>query len=122
MSINDDLALVLTLASMTEDRAPNEQRAMLAVALRLDLDRGAFVVGNRELQRPRWVRHVAATYDPSDGKPVGPTKSQAEQYARLTERWSLCDECGYPMGAHYADDRCPTLAIDQFRLDQALAR
>ncbi|HVJ95347.1 MAG TPA: hypothetical protein VNC41_00790 [Acidimicrobiia bacterium] len=93
---------VLRVACLTEDRAPDEQRAMLAVALRLDLDFGAFVTGNRELRHPCLVALVEDTYQPT-GARVTLTSAQREQYGRLAERWEKCDECGWPRGMHPAD-------------------
>lgn len=122
MTVESDLGLVIDVACLIEDRAPDEQRAMLATALRLDCELGAFTVGNRWLQRPRYVRRVIATYNPAEGKPAGLSKQQLVRYRTLAGRWALCDECGYPMGGHYEGDKCPTLASDVDTLNAALER
>lgn len=46
MSALDDLASVVELACLTEDRTDGEQRALLRVARRIDQDTNANVVGN----------------------------------------------------------------------------
>lgn len=106
------LTEVLSIACLTEDRAPGEQRAMLDLALILDMGRGAFLHNNRELYPPTLVAHVEATYDPGKGvRQVSLTKAQREKYARLLERWARCDRCGWPAGMHYGNDdpklNCP---------------
>ncbi len=50
MSRLDRLSIVLDVACLTVDRSPVEQRAMLALALRVDLDRGAFTMTNHHLR------------------------------------------------------------------------
>jgi predicted TIM-barrel fold metal-dependent hydrolase len=81
---------------------------MLDLALIIDLGRGAFSTSNQHLAPPTMVAHVEATYDPSLGKPVSLTKAQREKYNRLRERWTACEQCGYPMGIHYGNED-PTL-------------
>lgn len=126
MTASNELGIVIKLACLTEDRAPDEQRAMLAVALRLDTELGEFVGTNRELQMPRYVGWVQNTYSPSEGKRVDLTKSQREKYDRLLERWAMCPTCNWPMGAHGLtnDDRprCPDLPGVLERLRAAVQR
>lgn len=118
MTNTDQLVTVLEVACLTEDRSPGEQRALLALALRLDSDRGAWMAHNPDLAPPTLVAHVEATYDPSSGKPVSLTAAQREKYNRLCARWSRCRACSLPMGMHYADDVCPR-ADDYFLLHRA---
>lgn len=105
MRREDELALVVRVACETEDRDPDEQRAMLAVALWVDLERGAFVTGNRP-QPPSLVALVEETYDPSEGRRVHLTAGDRARYERLRARWEPCERCGAPAGTHPADG-CP---------------
>ena len=113
------LTEVLSVACLTEDRAPGEQRAMLDLALIIDLGRGAFMYRNHDLYPPTMVAHVEATYDPgslSGNRRVSLSKAQREKYNRLLKRWSRCEQCGWPMGIHYGNDHvsnCPR-ADDEF--------
>lgn len=119
---NDALGLVIDLACLTEDRAPDEQRAMIEVALRLDCDLGAFTVTNRErMQAPRYLKRVCGTYNPSEGRTVRPTTQEARRYETLDQRWRLCTECKLPMGGH-GPDRCPDRPIDITTLRAAVER
>lgn len=53
MTIAADLATVLALAVLTEDRAPVEQKAMERTAARLDADRNRFTSTNRRYDRSK---------------------------------------------------------------------
>lgn len=110
MNARDNLVTVLEVACLTADRSPEEQRALLAVALRLDLERGAFVQANyrngAKPDGPRLMARVEGSYEP-DGPRVKPTKAQLDQWTRLMERWYPCPVCSEPMGAHGLNDRCP---------------
>jgi hypothetical protein len=104
----DDLATVIDLACLTEDRDPGEQRALLALALDADMDRGAFLSSNADPRPPTLVTHVEASYNPPDGgRMASLTKAQREKYGRLVERWAMCTRCGWPQGIHHADNACP---------------
>lgn len=98
------LTRVLEVAALTEDRAPDEQRAMLNLALVIDMGRGAFVNTNHDLLPPTMVAHVEATYSPSSGRHIGLTTQQREKYERLRESWTPCSECGWPNGTHFGND------------------
>jgi hypothetical protein len=86
VSQSDELAAVVELACQTADRSPKEQRALLATALRLDLNRSAFVVTNHDPVRPYLFQLADETYNP-DGKPVKPSKQQTEKLARRVAEW-----------------------------------
>jgi hypothetical protein len=120
----DALALVVDVACLTEDRAPEEQRAMLAIALHVDCERGSIrqVAVEPEMQRPRLMLRVMQSYDPGDGKRVEPTKAQQERLLSLYDQWKLCPDCELPRGAHNVDGVCPTLPLDVKRLREAVAR
>lgn len=100
----DDEALVLEVACLVEDRAPEEQRAMLATALRIDAERSAFVSANYRGDRlpikPYLTARVEGTYEPSEGKRVALSVAQLQRWERMMARWNPCDECGAPVGAH----------------------
>lgn len=106
MSTLDDQVEVLRVACLTEDRAPAEQRAMLAQALALDSERGAFVSanfrGDRSPVPPTLVELVRQTYQ-TEGRRVDLTKQQQGLYKRLDEKWYVCSSCGAPRGMHPAD-------------------
>lgn len=108
--MNGDEALerVIRLACLTEDRAGDEQRALLDVALGLDRRRGRFTTTNPNPVPPVLVYLVENTYDPSEGRRVKLDRAQRRQHDRLIAKWATCPKCGIPMGAHGADDdRCP---------------
>lgn len=102
MSRDDELALVLEVACQVEDRAPEEQRAMLGLALRLDVKRGRFTVTNHAPRRPELVYRVMESCALS---PMF-TKAQQQRFNRLTKAWEPCPDCKEPLGAHTADG-CP---------------
>ena len=109
MSHRDNLVTVLEVACLTADRSPEEQRAMLAVALKLDIERGAFVQanyrGNLTPVAPCLVKMVTDTSEPSAA--VVLTVGQSSQYARLQAKWRPCEKCSEPLGAHGLNNRCP---------------
>jgi hypothetical protein len=110
MTRQSDSVTVLLLACETNDRAPDEQRAVLNEALRLDMERGAFRYWRDADDAPippTLVAHAEATYEPSFGRVVSLTSADRIRYERLLDRWARCEECGYPEGAHYADGACP---------------
>lgn len=107
MSELDRLGTVLDVACQTEDRTGAEQRAMLDLALRVDLDRGKFTTTNPKPAPPEYVARVVATWHPSAGRRVALTRAQLEQYRSLAGRWVTCPTCRCPMGAHYENERCP---------------
>lgn len=107
MKRREEEEAVLLVACLTEDRAPDEQRAMLAMALRLDKDWGEFTNMNTDRRSPCLTRLVEATYDPSEGRHVSLTSQQRGDLDRLEAKWQACERCGNPVGVHYADDRCP---------------
>lgn len=111
MNKTDVLVKVLEVACLTEDRSGDEQRAMLALALELDKERGAFVLTNYYPAPPTLVAHVEATRSLVDNdRPVSLTAQQRAQYDALRARWVPCGKCGWPEGMHYADDWCPHTA------------
>ena len=100
MSALSDLATVVELACLTEDRGPDEQRALLAVALGVDKDRGRFTVTNHDPRPPTLVPLV------KEGQLVGLTMAQAQAYNRLVAKWKPCSTCQQPLGAHPLEG-CP---------------
>lgn len=97
----DQEALVVLLACQTNDRTPDEQRALLAVASRLDAERGAFTTTNvGHAKPPTLYPEVLDTYDPSEGRRVMPTRQQIEAHERRAAKWVPCSSCGYPAGLH----------------------
>lgn len=110
MSRSDELVVtVLDVACLTEDRTPAEQRAMLAVALRLDKERGLFSGTNPKPLMPCLVAHVRLTYNPSEGKRVDLSPAERRQHETLLAKWEACESCGEPVGAHPAQG-CPRSA------------
>jgi hypothetical protein len=85
----DELALVIELACQTADRSPQEQRALLATALRVDVQRSRLVIGNPNPVRPYLFEQAVETYDPDGGKPVRPAKGQL---AKLNRRHATFDD------------------------------
>ena len=112
MTRREQLATVIDVACYTEDRTPSEQRALLDLALQVDMERGAFVTGNGGLAPPTLVSHVEATYEPSTGRRITLTTQQRKQYDALLRRWRICDECGWPHGAHPLDG-CPRYVTNE---------
>lgn len=126
MTKNQALGVVLRVACMTEDRDSEEQRALIDTALALDAEMSAFVGTNTELQAPRYVRMVAATYEPSAGRRVRLTAAQSKRYAAIEAGWKMCRACHYPMGAHGLTEngkpRCVDNPHDKQRLTEAMQR
>ena len=54
MTVHDNLAAVVRLACLTEDRTDGEQRALIEVAWRLDIEHNALVVTNRKRETDGW--------------------------------------------------------------------
>jgi hypothetical protein len=81
----DELAAVIELACQTADRTREEQRALLATALRVDVKRSLHEVTNPEPVRPWLFALAAETYL----GPVKPSRAQREKFAR---RCALFDE------------------------------
>lgn len=66
----DELALVVELAILTEDRAPEEQRALLRTALKVDVTRARWTITNPDPVEPHLTLRVAASYEPGDGRKI----------------------------------------------------
>lgn len=60
MTALDDLELVVSLALLTEDRSPQEQRALLRVAVRIEADRNSTTSEN---MRQRWQQPPSVLVD-----------------------------------------------------------
>ena len=103
MTAANNLATVISLACLTADRSPDEQKALLAVALQCDQQRGKFTITMRDASDPYLFFLVQQTYDPSDDDRIEPSKDQWERYGRLVAKWKPCPKCGKPVGAHAAD-------------------
>lgn len=113
MSARDDLATVVELACLTEDRTDAEQRALLRVARRLDEDANANTVGNHKwwglnagsvtalVQRrlSTLERHVEATRVLDEGQHEVRLKQKATPAGRhLPARCQhLAGGCGFPL-------------------------
>lgn len=109
MTTRADLGHVVRLACLTEDRDPHEQRALLAVALRLDCANGSWAASNHhDRQAPVYVTLVLNTLDPAL-PPVALTASQQAKYDRVAARWNTCPGCQQPVGAHPAEQPCTEL-------------
>ena len=106
----DEEATVVMLACLTEDRSPDEQRALLSMALRIDCERGAFTVTNPAPRHPILVAEARFSYDPSEGRRVDLLKPQRERFDRLLAQWALCDTCHQAIGRH-GPDGC-TVEVD----------
>lgn len=120
----DELALVIQVACETSDRAPDEQRAMLAVALKVDIDRAKWLTGASTPVRPHLFERVVETYDPSEGRRVKVPKSMESKLARQIERYEegLAARGGDPdaMERHAADsldDVTPPPKVDDVEVD-----
>lgn len=85
----DELALVVQLATLTEDRSPDEQRALMAVALRVDKERSRFTVTNPMPIRPYLFQDVLDTYEPGEGRPIGAGKANLGKFRRMVERFDV---------------------------------
>lgn len=69
MTRNEQLALVIRLACLTEDRTDAEQRALLDFAWKCDVEHNQNTTGNREREKPDFVlqdlvNEVVETRDP----------------------------------------------------------
>lgn len=104
----DQVAVVLRVACLTEDRAPDEQRAMLDLALWADTQRARFTTLTRRQtpqtrsdgpQYPTLTREVEDTYQP-EGKPMRLAAPQRETLTRLEAKFDECTTCGVMRGAH----------------------
>src|SRR5262245_23593198 len=95
----DELATVLQVACLTEDRTGDEQRAMLHLALKVDMDRAAFRWQSNP-QVPKMVWEVEQSYSPSSGRRVGLRAPEREQLARLHAKFVPCAACGVRQGDH----------------------
>lgn len=83
------LARVIDLACFTEDRTPDEQRALLDLALAVDVYQGRIgVVTWPNPVAPCLVEAVRESYSPSEGRRVDLTKGQQEKYERLLAKWA----------------------------------
>lgn len=86
MSAAENLAVVLDLACLTEDRTNQEQDALLRVAARVDAQRNALVGTNKRTgPASRLYFVVAQTRDAEQ-----PTRSNAKTASKLAEqaaRW-----------------------------------
>lgn len=81
VSIEEDLALVVGLSLLIEDRAPEEQRALLRIAYRLDKDRNKDTVPHRPVVPPSALYlDVLATYRSSEGRRVGTLGAKVDKY------------------------------------------
>lgn len=99
MSRTDDLEVVVRLATLTEDRDPAEQRALIAVAASVENDLNTATTRNL---RARWGRPaselvdlVVATYAPSEGRPVAVPKAVREKLDRRRRRWTEAQASGW---------------------------
>lgn len=110
MTIRDDLVLVVELACLTGDRTRAEQRALLATAMRAELELNAATSRNLVARGPdarasTLVDAVEATYQPADGeRPVVlAPKHRARldrQRARFAEDHAAAWSDGRGYGAH----------------------
>jgi hypothetical protein len=75
VTLLDDQVLVVQLACLTADRAPAEQRALLNIAKRAELELNSVTTRNLRARgadaSPSWlVDDVEGSYEPTDGRPV----------------------------------------------------
>ena len=115
----EQLATVVRVACLTEDRDPAEQRALMDVAHHIDLERSSS--SYRKPHPPELLKLVVATYE-TEGRRVEPPAAMIAQQDRLEALWRRCDRCSHPMGWHYQHDRCPTTPYDLERLAEVEAR
>lgn len=108
MSNLDDLVTVIRLACLTEDRDPDEQRALLRLAVRCDTEWNAPTVTNTATwgrdQEGRWylrrpLLHLAdevrSTRVLCDGaRPVDLPSAQVAKEAKRHERWARMADTG----------------------------
>lgn len=103
MNEHERLASVLAVACLTEDRTGDEQRALLDLGLRLDIERASFA-SHRHAPgppaRPCFVQMVKESYRPSEGRRVSLGRVDAERLRRLERKFDPCDACGVVRGDH----------------------
>lgn len=119
MTKRTELEHVLHLACLTEDRTSEEQRALLAVALRLDSEYASFESSNPDPRPPALTNLVlnTRTRDPEvDRRDVKLTGDQRRKLDSLYEKWRPCRVCAVPVGAHPAVG-CPRMSA-HFDLDR----
>lgn len=91
MSALTDLRCLIELASLTEDRTDGEQRALLRLALRVDLDANKLTVTNRrDRTEPAWrlVGVVLGTRELIDGQhEVSLSTQDARRWLQSVEQW-----------------------------------
>lgn len=102
MTALDDLANVVDVATENRNRTKEQQRSLIEVALTIDIERGKITRWNTQMCRPRFVAQVMATHDGE------PTAAQTKRIRTVYAEWVRCKTCDLPLGAHFADDRCPT--------------
>lgn len=109
----DVIATVIEIACLTEDRDPEEQRAMLELALWVDNERARFLWGASPVP-PTLTELVDKTYrddsveiddtlfgeEPPSRRPVELMGAQRKQLAKLHAKFVPCDRCGVVKGAH----------------------
>ncbi len=91
MSRADDLAMVIALACLIEDRTNQEQLALLRVATRVDNERNAVIVTNRRTGPPsELASHVRETRDITDDqKYVDLPAKEIDRWDRQVREWTL---------------------------------
>jgi len=115
MKVNvEQLQTILRVACLTEDRTPDEQRAMLRFALHVDSERASFF-GGRTGTPPTMVWEVEQSYAPSEGRKVGLTGDQRRQLERLHAKFERCTRCGVLMGEHPVE--CLQAALEAFHVE-----
>lgn len=90
MTRNEQLEMVVRLACLTEHRTDQEQRALLAIAWRCDMENNRQTVTNRARRRPGWepqdlVSVVDATRVLEDGQRDVPVP---KGWVETWERWA----------------------------------
>jgi hypothetical protein len=83
----DELALVVDLACETSDRSPDEQKALLSVALKIDCERAKWLTGNSTPTRPYLFDKAESTYDPDSGRRVRTPKAMRSKLERQIGRY-----------------------------------
>lgn len=91
MSVLADLRSVIELACLTEDRSDNEQRALLRMALRCDLDSNKLTVTNHRDRTQPAQRLLALAYQSrelvDDQKPVSLKPEEEARWHRHVDAW-----------------------------------
>lgn len=94
MTRNQQLATVINLACLTEDRSDDEQRALIACAWDCDREHNKNTTNNRERRKPGFrlqnlVELADTTRDIQDSqKKIPPPKRWAETWKRWREELS----------------------------------